>query len=225
MGNLLCGNGVDVKSAYQDMNTLQSLYRKNDGRRYMHYIISFDKGIPAVKAYHVASECASYFAGDYQYIMAVHTNTSNIHAHVILNSVNVRTGKKFSQSKKQLREFRDFVNFCLNKHGLNIIPERESNRFVVEETDTMDFEEFSDFLEDYNKPDDTICGLNNFFGPVDEYEAQMLQEVEESDLIRDQIIDYFEGQSDHLPCGFLYDDAVGIYQQWIEHRSFDDEYY
>lgn len=221
---MLCGNGVDVKSAYQDMNTLQSLYRKNDGRRYLHYIISFDKGVPAMKAYHVAFEIASYFAGDYQYMMAVHINTSNIHAHVILSAVNARTGKKFSQSKKQLREFRNYVNFCLDKHGLNMIPERESNRFMVEETDSMEFEDFSDILEDYDEPDNTIGVLYNFFGPVDEYEAQMMRETEKDNLIRKQIIEYFEGKSCCLPCDYLYEEALEIYQQWQDYISFSDEY-
>ena len=115
----IASNGVGKTSAVEDMKTVQQLLGKDTGRRYIHFVISFDAGVSSQLAFTIASESAEYFADEYQYILSVHNNTENVHAHVILNAVNVHTGKKFSQSKAEMLDFRDYVNTVLLSYGLN----------------------------------------------------------------------------------------------------------
>ncbi len=81
------------------MKPFNSSLGKDTGRRYIHFVISFDAGVSSQLAFTIASESAEYFADEYQYILSVHNNTENVHAHVILNAVNVHTGKNFLNRK------------------------------------------------------------------------------------------------------------------------------
>lgn len=130
---LVAGNGVDSGQAARDMETIQTLHGKNSGRAFIHYIISFDRGVPKEIAYAVAEQCASYYAEDYQYIMAVHTNTENVHAHIVLNAVNVHTGNKFSQSKGDMLRYREYVNRILREYGLPVIGKKKEQKLWCEE--------------------------------------------------------------------------------------------
>lgn len=142
------GNGLNPKTAYEDMLVIQNLYRKKDvGKRYIHYVVSFDSNVTSEEAYEVAKEIAAYpkFADDYQYLLAVHTNTNNVHAHVVINAVNVHTLGKFSQSKAGLNKFKDYANQILMKHHLE--PVRKSKDIF--QTDLLTDEKVDECLESF----------------------------------------------------------------------------
>ena len=227
---MICGNGIDLASPYEDMKTVQSLLRKTTGRRYIHYIISFDFNVNANMAYIVSTKCAEYFANEYQYILAIHTNTPNMHAHIIMNSVNIRTGKKFSQSQSQLFKFRDYVNQCLMEHGLNPISPRNSTKLVCEmviEDDEFELD-YDSLLVDSNDADIVhrsfsevnqlpTCGWNcSFFGPVDYKEAMQIQAAEAYHSHIQEIVHFFQGKLPALPAGINMLDAELLYEQWLE---------
>lgn len=228
--DLIYGNGIDLDSPYEDMHTVQTLLRKNTGRRYIHYIISFDTGVSAKTAYKVSTKCANYFSEDYQYVLAVHTNTPNIHAHIIMNAVNIRTGKKFSQSKVELFKFRDYINQCLVQNGLNPISANTSNKLVHEEVFEDDEFEFnyeptvivtnriSKFSHTFSEVEQLHAfGCNSsFFGPVDYMEAKQIQAAEAYHSQQQDIIHFFQGDSSVLPTGINIVDAELIYEQWLE---------
>ena len=210
-------NGVDKTSAAEDMKTIQQLLGKDTGRRYIHYVLSFDAGVSSQLAFTVASESAEYFSDDYQYILSVHNNTENIHAHVILNAVNVHTGKKFSQSKAEMLDFRDYVNTVLLSHGLNPVgrsSEDEENYpgLYFEEEDT--FYEFED-ADDY-KENKSFFAL---FGPIDPEEEKLMRLAEQYKEEEKQIIRFFEGKEADIPSGWDYEDALTVYEQ---HREYLD---
>lgn len=208
-------NGVDKTSAAEDMKTIQQLLGKDTGRRYIHYVLSFDAGVSSQLAFTVASESAEYFSDDYQYILSVHNNTENIHAHVILNAVNVHTGKKFSQSKAEMLDFRDYVNTVLLSYGLNPVgrsSEDEENYpgLYFEEEDTFyDFEDADDYKE--NK------SFFALFGPIDPEEAELMRLAEQCEIDEKQIIRFFEGKEADIPTGWDYEDALMVYEQWRDY--------
>lgn len=212
---LISGNGIDTATPCRDMETIQFLFGQKTGRRYIHYVISFDRGVSEKTALLVAEEASCYFAQEYQYIMAVHTNTDNVHVHVILNAVNVSTGKKFSQSRAEMLQFRDFVNGCLAKYDLNLIGGSPESQFYCEAEILEDWEE-EDGTEDYNYS-------NSFFGAIDPDEITQIQcaELEEENLQR--IIQYFQGESEELPPDIYYEDAEIKYWQWCDSQRFFEE--
>lgn len=117
------GIGVASEKAYQHMCTMKKLLRKVDGRQYIHFIYSPDPkdNVTPETVDKINADIASYFSEDYQMIYAIHTNTKNIHSHYIINTVNVNTGRKWSQSKSDLQELKDYTNSVLTKYGLSLI--------------------------------------------------------------------------------------------------------
>lgn len=211
----ITSNGVEKTSAVEDMKTVQQLMGKDTGRRYIHYVLSFDAGVLPQKALTIASEIAEYFADDYQYILSIHTNTANIHAHIILNAVNIHTGKKFSQSKAEMLDFRDYVNMVLLSYGLNPVgrlseaEEIYPDLYFEEEDNFYDFEDTDDYKE--NK---------SFFGPIDLEEVEQMRLAEQYEADEKHIIRFFEGKESDIPSGWDYEDALMLYEQWREHVDY-----
>lgn len=205
-------NGVDRAFAAEDMKTIQRLLGKDAGRRYIHYILSFDAGVSLQKAFSVASESAEYFADDYQYVLAMHTNTANIHAHVILNAVSVHTGKKFSQSKAEMLDFRNFVNTILLAYGLKAIGEAGEKPGVYSD---LYFDCEDNFFD--TEEDDDCMATDSFFGLSDPEELEQIRLAESYEAEKRQIIAFFEGEEPNLPQGWCYEDALDAYAQWEEY--------
>ena len=206
------------------MATVQRLLGQDEGRRYIHYILSFDKGVNIDDAYSVCKEAASYY-GDYQYLLAVHQNTRNLHMHVILSAVNVQTGKKFSQSKGGLQDFKDYVNSILERYGLNPV----KNISEVDWTDEMEMAEDGDigelFLFDIDYPNEVNdCGgcfdYDESYGNEEEDwwydEEKQIEEAESQSRLLKAVIAFFEGRREDLPEEISFEDAEIMYWQWAD---------
>lgn len=238
----IAGNGIDTEYAYQDMVAVQRILGQAEGRRYIHYILSFDKGIRKTEVWSVCREAAGYFGGGFQYIMALHCNTANLHMHVILNAVNFRTGKKFSQSRGELQQFKDYVNTILRRYGLNPVEDISEGDWPDEMEMTVD-----DITDDFEMADtgiqigylDEIYDCDNYededpydesYGYEDDFyeyydEETAIREAENQSNIEKEIIAFFEGRRGDLPVGVNYDDAELMYWQWQDSQNWDDEYY
>lgn len=231
-------NGIDPEYAYQDMIAMQRFYGQDEGRRFVHYILSFDKGVSKDEAWEICQEAASYYGEDFQYIMAVHCNTANLHMHVVLNAVNVRTGRKFSQSKGELQKFKDCVNSILERYGLNPVNDISEgdwpDDWELTQINTYPGEPI-DYLGDFLiECDEEIYSYGNYendksyeddydvFGSYEEEE--MIADAEQQDSVVKSVIAYFEGKTDVLPDGIDYYEAESMYQQWQESQNYFEEY-
>ena len=58
--------------------------------------------------------------------MATHTDKKQLHNHIVLNSVNWRTGQKWQHNKADLLELRKFSDKLCEEYGLSIIPNIKS---------------------------------------------------------------------------------------------------
>lgn len=227
--DLISGNGVNVENPASDMETVQLLYKKAKGRSYVHYVISFDRFVSAELAYEIAEKCAQYYAEDYQYSLAVHENTANKHAHIILNTVNPHTGYKFSQSRNEMLNFRTFINQILKAYGLREIG-KNSKQFIYQDvgvlSDDMDYEDLFeiDVPEDYSYDGEYGDETSGWWNDADEEECQLIAQAEEESSILKQIIGYFEGREQDLPEGVDYDDAEIAYDQWLESQQWQEDY-
>lgn len=218
--SLIATNGVSADSPAEDIETVQFLLGKNTGRRYIHFVISFDKNVRDTVAYNVACNCAEYFSDSYQYVLAVHTNTDNLHAHIILSTVNIRTGKKFSQSRQEMLAFRSYVNKCLRAYGLNEIGRNKTPVDFLEEN----FNYMDNFFDDDDYYDDEENEQPySYFGPCDPEELDAISEAEEADRLRKSAYDYFEGKATDFPDEIPYCDADALYFDWLEMKNRERE--
>lgn len=81
--------------------------------------------------------CDRYLKGDYQYVLAVHTDKEHLHCHVIFNNTNLYNGLSFTtehnQGKKNERawaELRQISDEICQKHGISVIDEPQKGQSV-----------------------------------------------------------------------------------------------
>jgi hypothetical protein len=102
-----------------------------------HLIQSFAPGeITPEKALEVGKELADKLLQDnYQYFLAVHTDTDHIHIHCIFNNVSMADGRTFetlaNQGKVKERAWKNIIDISdkiCRKHGLSVIEDYESTK-------------------------------------------------------------------------------------------------
>ena len=120
--NLIYCKDCRLDSIIQEFNYTKKLYNNLEGRQYYHFIQSFspkDK-LDYELANNIGKEMCSYFK-DYQVIMTTHKDKDYIHNHFIINSVNMNTGKKYHQSKKELEDIKRLSNEICKRYNLKTI--------------------------------------------------------------------------------------------------------
>lgn len=112
--NLCSGN---VKDAVFEMMETKKFYHKEDGRSAFHLMISLPEEESNIsnsaKLMNLANDVLKELFPDHQAVYAVHTNTDNLHIHVIVNSVGLN-GKKIHQPKNYMK---NVVQPCVNKYA------------------------------------------------------------------------------------------------------------
>ena len=116
------GINCDIDYAKSEMKQIRMLYGKDD-RVQAHLLIqSFRPGeITAKKANQLGKEYAEKIAPEHQIAIYTHTDKDHIHNHIVINSVNLETGKKFQAHGQAFLDKCYDVNdeICLT-HGLSI---------------------------------------------------------------------------------------------------------
>lgn len=92
-------NCQDVNKARQEMYNTRKSFNKNGGRQGFHIIQSFEGWeCTAEEANKIGRELAQKIAPDFEVVIYTHTNTGNVHNHIVINSVSFKNGKKFHQT-------------------------------------------------------------------------------------------------------------------------------
>ena len=101
------------------------MFGKTVGRQGYHFVISLKpgEGTPEIM-YDIAMRFAEEaFAGEYEAVVAVHTDREHLHAHIIINSVNMVTGYKFQCWDGDWKyKFQPITNKLCEEYGLHITP-------------------------------------------------------------------------------------------------------
>lgn len=111
--------------AYQQMKATKQMLGKTGGRQGYHFVISLKpgEGTPEIMydiAMHFAEEA---FAGEYEAVVAVHTDREHLHAHIVINSVNMVNGYKFQCRDGDWKyKFQPITNKLCEEYGLQITP-------------------------------------------------------------------------------------------------------
>ena len=135
-GELVSSYMCSPKTAAQEFEISQQLYHRLTGRSQpkgrdvlMYRVIhSFKPGeVTPEQAHEIACELAMRFTeGQYQFVVATHTDKAHIHSHIEFNSVNLDCDGKFHvhQSGRALQRLNDEI--C-REHGLSVTEKKTRN--------------------------------------------------------------------------------------------------
>jgi len=112
------GLGINPAAAYEEMVFAKKLLHQEEGKQYLHLVVSCDQIMRQPDAVHVMGKEIARFYKEYQVLVATHSDTANLHCHLIINSVNMLTGKKLSQRRKDFWKFLQFANTIFERHNL-----------------------------------------------------------------------------------------------------------
>lgn len=119
-GAYVGGNNIsstNVNDVVSEMIDVKKAYGKEDGRAALHMVISLPENESdtgnASDLMKLCDSVVKELFPDHQALYAIHTNTENLHAHIIINSVGLN-GKKIHQPKGYMK---DIVHPCVNKYA------------------------------------------------------------------------------------------------------------
>ena len=99
------GLNCDIDYAKGSFKATRELYGKTGGNEGHVVIQSFKSGeVTPAQCNQLGMELAEKIAPHHQVAVYTHTDTDHIHNHIVINSVNLETGKKFNNNKKALIE-------------------------------------------------------------------------------------------------------------------------
>ena len=115
--------------AYRQMMDTKRDVGRTGGRMAYHIIQSFEPGeVTPELALEIAKEFVRENFPDYEAVVGTHIDKGHIHNHILINSVNSRTGKKAHFSERDYYErIRARSDELCRKHGLSVI-ERDSGK-------------------------------------------------------------------------------------------------
>lgn len=123
---LIYGSSVSTTATYEEMLAVKSAFNQTDRTAFKHYILSIEESetISSLNFKYLAievCELVSNFYGNYQVLMAVHTDTDNLHVHYVANNIDYLTGKRFDLNIRRLEEIKYHINKILQSHSISPI--------------------------------------------------------------------------------------------------------
>lgn len=119
--NLITGINCSPESAFEEMMITKRMYNKEEGRQFIHFTHSYSdkEQIDPVLAHEISLRLVEHSRfKNYQIIAATHVDKEHIHTHFVLNTVNLETGRKWRQSRKELEELKLLSNELCKEYGL-----------------------------------------------------------------------------------------------------------
>lgn len=119
-GSLNC----DKDHALAAMLGTKDFFRKTDLRQGYHIVISFSPGeADEETAFDIVERFAKQYLGaDYETVYAVHNDQGHMHGHIVFNSVNCITGRKYRyENGDWKKEIQPITNMLCEEWGLEIV--------------------------------------------------------------------------------------------------------
>lgn len=120
---------VSIHHPAEDMRCLAEKFKKTKGTKVRHMVLSFhpkkEVYITHQKALDIAGSVCDYYADEYQLVAAVHRDGGCVHVHIIMNTVNMETGRKYAGKKKEWHEFLRHIKEVIRPYGLRLQLEYE----------------------------------------------------------------------------------------------------
>ncbi len=125
---LISGINCLPETAMKEFIATKKKFNKTDGMQYYYAVQSFEENlnISPFLAHQMAREWAEKCYPNHEIYIATHLDTDNIHSHIVINSVNMKTGRKIHQSTKELNQMRKINDELCIKYGLPVcIPKQK----------------------------------------------------------------------------------------------------
>lgn len=124
-GKYVAGLGFITNNYLDELQAVKVANQKTAGRQFRQITIvpsPAGSNLSHEQYMEMGQEIAQYYyIQGYQVLVTMHIDTDTLHFHLMLNSVNFRTGKMFSQSKSELNRFKVHCNHVFDKYGLDPI--------------------------------------------------------------------------------------------------------
>lgn len=118
-------SGVDCLpvTSYLEMMTTKQRFKKTGDVCFYHFVQSFSdqEDITPWQANEVARELAEKLFSDYECVVATHSDTDNVHSHIIVNSVSHKDGKKLHLPPTSIQEMRQVNDQICQAHGFSVL--------------------------------------------------------------------------------------------------------
>lgn len=117
-------------NAYKRMMDTKKHFEKPHGVQFYHIIQSFQPNeISPEIALSIAQQFANEYLNGYEAVIGVHVNKDHIHSHIVFNSVERETGKKYhSNAKSYYQQIRRISDRLCAEHGLSVIMRGEASK-------------------------------------------------------------------------------------------------
>lgn len=120
------GLNCDVDYAKSAFKATRELYSKTGGNEGHVVIQSFKPSeVTPEQCNQLGLELAQKIAPNHQAAVYTHNDTDHVHNHIVINSVNLETGKKFNNNKQALKDIRQANDEVCKAHNLSI-PDRKA---------------------------------------------------------------------------------------------------
>lgn len=129
------GLNCDIDYAKSSFKATRELYSKTGGNEGHVIIQSFKPGeVTPEQCNQLGLALAEKFAPNHQVAVYTHNDTDHVHNHIVINSIDLETGKKFNNNKQALRDLRYFNDDVCREHGLSV-PEKDTARLRYTQTE------------------------------------------------------------------------------------------
>ena len=122
-GRVESGINCTPYTSYLEMMATKQMFKKTADVSFYHFVQSFSdkEKITPWQANEIARELAEKLFPNYECVVATHTDTDNIHSHIIVNSVSFVNGKKLHLSPTSIEEQRQVNNEICMAHGFSVL--------------------------------------------------------------------------------------------------------
>ena len=129
---LTASQRCSTEFAASRMRKTKEQFGQTGGVQYYHLIQSFRPGeVSPETALEIAKAFAARHLAEYEVVIGTHVDRGHIHSHLLFNSVNAVTGKKYhSNAKTYFQQLRTLSDRLCREHGLSVIVQEEPGKSV-----------------------------------------------------------------------------------------------
>ena len=139
------GLNCDIDYAKSSFKQTRALYGKENGIQAHTVIQSFKPGeVTPEQCNQLGLELAEKIAPNHQVAIYTHTDKEHVHNHIVINSIDLETGRKYQSNKQQRDLVKQANDDICREHGLSV-PERDTAklRYTQAEKSLIEKDQYS----------------------------------------------------------------------------------
>lgn len=136
VSSIMLDDNKNYAEQFADTARIWNKAQSPKSRKYYHFIHSFspEDNISPQMAHRLTEELCKKFFPHSEIVIATHTDTSHIHSHIVINSVNFDDGKMLQISPKRYTDIKDFSNEIAERENLTVVNFRKPTKEAVRQS-------------------------------------------------------------------------------------------